>query len=158
MPRHAFLAALPVLAFSLPALAQLAPIEPSPAIADAAAAAVPAQYQPPPPPGPIPTELPGSGTSYPPPPMGAALNPAAGEPGQGYPPPPPHPVELMPTTTVPSPGFVWIDGHYNWDPTQNNYVWIVGQYMQRPHRGAQWISGRWDLQPAGWVWIDGHWS
>ena len=60
--------------------------------------------------------------------------------------------------TVPSPGFVWIPGHYNWDPDRHTYVWLVGQYVQRPRENAHWVDGRWQLQPDGWVWVDGHWE
>src|SRR5579884_3990485 len=71
-------------------------------------------------------------------------------------PPPPQPAALVPT--VPSPGFVWIPGHYNWDPDRHTYVWLVGQYVQRPRENAHWVDGRWQLQPDGLVWVDGHWE
>src|SRR5581483_1520869 len=67
-------------------------------------------------------------------------------------------VATMVLPTVPSPGFVWIPGHYNWDPDRHTYVWLVGQYVQRPRENAHWVDGRWQLQPDGWVWVDGHWE
>ncbi len=67
-----------------------------------------------------------------------------------------RPAELVPA--VQTPGFVWVPGHYNWDPVQRKYIWLVGQYVQPPREQVRWISGHWRQEPAGWVWIDGRWN
>jgi hypothetical protein len=86
---------------------------------------------------------------------------------QGYSEPAAQPVVMQPNwqpgvqpmalAPVPA-GSVWIAGHYNWDPSSNNYVWLEGQYLQPPHPGAQWVPGHWQQTPNAWVWVDGNWQ
>ena len=58
---------------------------------------------------------------------------------------------------VSTPPFEWVSGHYNWDPDENQYVWMVGQYLQLPRQHARWIAGNWRTQPNGLnVWAAGH--
>jgi hypothetical protein len=66
---------------------------------------------------------------------------------------------LQPMAAVPlPPGSIWVAGHYNWDPSSSNYVWLEGQYLQPPHPGAQWVAGHWEQTPNAWVWVDGSWQ
>ena len=64
------------------------------------------------------------------------------------------PVALVPV----APGSVWVQGHYNWDPTLQNYIWIAGEYAQPPHSNAGWIPGHWRQTPTAWIWVDGSWN
>ncbi len=142
MTRYAVLAAVPALALGAPAFADELPIADPP---EPVAPAPAVQVQPPP--VTMHTD-PATGQT-----VATMVLPTAPAPTQ---PPPPQPAALVPT--VPSPGFVWIPGHYNWDPDRYTYVWLVGQYVQRPRENAHWVDGRWQLQPYGWVWVDGHWE
>ena len=68
-------------------------------------------------------------------------------------------VQLIAVTPTMAPlGVVWIAGHYDWDPAQQNYVWVGGEFTQPPHPNAQWLPGHWSQQPNGWVWIDARWN
>jgi hypothetical protein len=84
----------------------------------------------------------------------------------GYPAPGPYvqPMDMAPQAgmqpgimPVP-PGAVWIPGHYNWDPSAGNYVWLEGQFALAPRPGAQWLPGHWQQTPTSWIWVDGRWS
>ena len=57
-----------------------------------------------------------------------------------------------------SPRTTWIPGHYEWDPSTSNYVFIEGQFVEAPHENTQWVPGRWAETPSSWIWIPGHWS
>ena len=35
-----------------------------------------------------------------------------------------------PRASAPSAGVTWVQGHYNWDPSRQTYVWIEGQYLR----------------------------
>jgi hypothetical protein len=63
-----------------------------------------------------------------------------------------------PMASAPPAGVTWVQGHYNWDPTRQNYVWIEGQYVQSPHLNAQWVPGHWMQTPTAWIWLDGRWD
>jgi len=60
-------------------------------------------------------------------------------------------------TAPPPPNTAWIQGHYNWDPARQSYVWIEGQFVQQPHLNAQWVAGHWQQTPTAWIWVDGGW-
>jgi hypothetical protein len=64
----------------------------------------------------------------------------------------------VPMVSVPPAGMTWLQGHYNWDPTRQTYVWIEGQYVQAPHQNAQWSPGHWTQTPTAWIWVDGRWN
>jgi hypothetical protein len=38
------------------------------------------------------------------------------------------------------------------------YVWIAGQYVQRPAPSANWVPGYWQQGPNGWIWTEGRWA
>ena len=65
-------------------------------------------------------------------------------------PPPPARFEQV----QPHPGFVWIDGYYQWRDDQ--YVWMAGHY-ERERRGYRWNAGRWELRGGTYVWVPGGW-
>lgn len=67
------------------------------------------------------------------------------------PPPPRH--EVRPPN--PHPGWVWHPGYNRWDGRA--YVWVPGEYVAPPYRGARWIPGHWRDTPRGHVWVEGHW-
>jgi len=62
------------------------------------------------------------------------------------PPPPPRAPELV----------EWRPGRWHWDGRE--YVWVAGEWIERPHREARWVPGHWNHRPDGfWVWVPGHW-
>jgi hypothetical protein len=68
--------------------------------------------------------------------------------------PPPPRVEEPPPP--PSSVVVWHPGHWNW--TGSAWVWVTGQYVERPRPQAAWIPGHWTQEPDGWRWDDGRWQ
>jgi hypothetical protein len=50
----------------------------------------------------------------------------------------------------------WQPGHWRW--SGDEYVWVEGRYITRPQPRAEWISGRWEQRPRGWVYVEGHWN
>jgi len=98
-------------------------------------------------------------------------------PGVGGPPiqavqPPPPPVTVQPqeppiTANIepppmreeailpaPSPGYVWIQGHWAWN---GRWVWAPGYWVLPPHPHAYWVPGHWRRHPGGWAWVPGYW-
>jgi hypothetical protein len=67
--------------------------------------------------------------------------------------PPPHVVEHP--GRAPHPGWVWVDGHHQWNGRR--YIWLHGYWVAPPYPHAVWIRGHWRHDRGGYVWIDGHW-
>lgn len=68
--------------------------------------------------------------------------------------PPPLRYEVRPA--MPAPGYVWIDGYWNW--VRGRYVWVPGVWQRPPYPGAYWSHGHWDRYPDGWYYHEGHWD
>lgn len=64
-------------------------------------------------------------------------------------PPPPRYEEV-----VVRPGFIWINGHWNWDG--GRWVWMGGHY-ERERAGYAWEPGRWEVRGGRHVWVEGTW-
>ncbi|SRR5579871_436236 len=67
---------------------------------------------------------------------------------------PPAPV-FETRVVAPGPGYVWIEGHHEWDG--NRYVWRQGYWALPPRPRAVWEAGHWSRDRRGWYWVDGHW-
>lgn len=50
----------------------------------------------------------------------------------------------------------WQPGYWQWNGQE--HLWVEGRYVPRPSPRAEWIAGRWELRPRGWVYIEGHWN
>ena len=75
--------------------------------------------------------------------------------GTEYLPPPPQPLEVGPSSPVPSPDFVWIDGNWIW--SQNGYGWQAGYWHpQRPD--MVWIPAHYVWTPRGYISTMGYWD
>jgi hypothetical protein len=82
-------------------------------------------------------------------------------------PPPPPPTAVVdsdqapppPTETVvaaPSPGYVWINGEWQWNGV--GWVWLGGRWAYPPYPNAIWVHGYWYRGPfGGWRHVQGHW-
>ncbi len=72
--------------------------------------------------------------------------------------PPPSPTS-QPQEAVPpqpSPGTIWIPGHYEY--TGAGYAWQPGQWVTPPSQGASWVPPSWQRQANGYVYVRGHWQ
>jgi hypothetical protein len=59
-------------------------------------------------------------------------------------------VETVPA--APGSGYVWVNGHYNWNGKR--YVWAGGHYERH---GGRWCGGHWRHDAQGYIWVDGRW-
>lgn len=69
---------------------------------------------------------------------------------------PAAPAENQVAGPPPSPGHVWMAGHWNSEGGQ--WKWISGHWDLPPSRSAVWISGHWVQGGSGWVWVNGAWN
>ena len=65
-------------------------------------------------------------------------------------PPPPRYVQV-----VHRPGFVWIEGRWNW--SGGRWVWMDGRY-ERERVGYVYAPGRWERRGRRHVWVEGRWD
>jgi hypothetical protein len=54
------------------------------------------------------------------------------------------------------PGFIWIEGYWNWDRTR--YVWVKGHSERLPHERAIWIAPKYERTDRGIRYEPGHWA
>ncbi|BDC53083.1 hypothetical protein F183_A53980 [Bryobacterales bacterium F-183] len=80
--------------------------------------------------------------------IGGSWGRVAPAPVRVYAPPPPPPAyyggygyNVYRRPPMPGPGFVWIDGYYNWAP-RGGYAWRPGYWAARPHPRAYWVAPR----------------
>jgi hypothetical protein len=72
-------------------------------------------------------------------------------------PPPPRQETVPPPPAYETQLAYWQPGHWTWDG--NNYLWMPGEYVQRPQPQATWIPGQWLPQAnGGYMWVEGHWQ
>ena len=67
-------------------------------------------------------------------------------------PPPPARVEVY--GYAPGPGYVWIDGFWDW---RGRYVWVPGYWGRRPHPHAVWERGHGYYDHGRYYYRRGHW-
>jgi len=65
--------------------------------------------------------------------------------------PPPEIVEVQPAR--PSPGHVWINGHWYWNGVR--YQWAGGHWENG--RGRGWERAHYERRGPGWVFVQGRW-
>ena len=68
------------------------------------------------------------------------------------PPLPPARVEAF--GYAPGPGYLWIDGFWDW---RGHYVWVPGSWVRRPHPHAVWVPGRGYYNHGRYSYRRGHW-
>lgn len=56
--------------------------------------------------------------------------------------------------TAPSPGYVWIDGYWNW--VGGRHVWVAGRW-DRGRPGYHWQAHSWVREGDGWRMRPGRW-
>jgi uncharacterized protein YcfJ len=82
-------------------------------------------------------------------------------------PPPPPPTTVVTTdqppppedemvAAAPGPGFIWINGDWQWNGV--GWIWVGGRWADPPFPGAVWVHGYWYRGPfGGWRHAHGHW-
>jgi hypothetical protein len=56
----------------------------------------------------------------------------------------------------PSPGHVWMAGHWNSEGGQ--WRWVAGHWDLPPTRSSIWVPGHWIQGGSGWAWVNGAWN
>ncbi len=67
--------------------------------------------------------------------------------------PPPPPVVGV-VGYAPGPGYVWIDGFWDW---RGHYVWTPGYWGRPPRPHAVWVPGRAHYEHGHYSYRRGHW-
>ena len=70
---------------------------------------------------------------------------------------PPAPIAERPSGERPDARAQWISGHWDWDQSRSEFVWVAGSW-QIPPAGMVWVAGRWMRDPDGWYYLPGSWS
>ena len=68
--------------------------------------------------------------------------------------PPPPPAVYGVVGYAPGPGYVWIDGFWDW---RNRYVWVPGYWSRPPRPHARWVPGRAYYNNHRYYYRRGHW-
>jgi len=66
--------------------------------------------------------------------------------------PPPRVIEVR--SSRPSPGFVWVEGAWDW---QGDWVWLPGHW-EHAERNVYWVRPRYTPEYGQWRYAPGHWS
>lgn len=69
--------------------------------------------------------------------------------------PPPPRVEIIPPAPRSAEIVAWRPGHWRWEG--GNFIWIQGEWVEKPRREVRWVPGHWVERPRGWVWVQGRW-
>ena len=56
---------------------------------------------------------------------------------------------------APTPGYVWIDGYWNW--VGDRHEWVPGHWTM-PRYGRHWVAHQWMRRGDGWYLRPGHWE
>lgn len=67
----------------------------------------------------------------------------------------PPPLRVETYGPAPGPGFVWINGYWNWGG--NNYVWVPGRWDRGPRPGSRWVDPRWEHRGNSYRFHRGYW-
>ncbi|MEZ5402475.1 MAG: hypothetical protein R2729_22560 [Bryobacteraceae bacterium] len=73
----------------------------------------------------------------------------------GYVPYAPPPLRREYRGYAPGPGYVWVNGYWNWGARA--YSWVPGRWMVPPARHTRWVPGRWVGGPRGFSFSIGFW-
>jgi len=68
---------------------------------------------------------------------------------------PPPPPRYGAVGYAQGPGFVWVDGFWDW--RGGNWFWAGGSWQRPPRAGAVWVPHRWVPAGRGYRLVRGHW-
>ena len=54
----------------------------------------------------------------------------------------------------PGPGYTWVDGYWDWDPSYQDYVWIGGRWVLPSYYDSYWVAPRF----SGSFYYPGYWA
>ena len=74
------------------------------------------------------------------------------------PPPPPLAESIPPMPPGPDGYFAWNPGHYHWGGQGAGFVWMPGNYSERPYQGSVWTMGGWTNQNGVWSYTPNSWQ
>lgn len=74
------------------------------------------------------------------------------------PPPPSLPETIPPPPPGPDGYFAWNSGHYHWGGQGSGFVWMPGNFTERPWQGSVWTNGGWTNQNGTWGYTPGNWQ
>ena len=57
---------------------------------------------------------------------------------------------------APQPGYLWINGYWNW--VGGRHVWVGGHWAAPPRPGYYWVPHAWERHDGGWRLREGHWD
>ena len=86
---------------------------------------------------------------------GLSLAGCAARAGYGYVNVPPPAAQVEVYGVAPGPGFVWVNGYWNWGGSR--YVWAPGRWQRPPRPRARWESGRWENHHGRYAYKQGRW-
>jgi len=72
-----------------------------------------------------------------------------------YLPQPPESVEVGPSSTAPSPDYIWIPGCWLWH--HGGYAWRPG-YWAAVHPDWVWVPAHYTWTPRGYIFVSGYWD
>lgn len=55
------------------------------------------------------------------------------------------------------PGYVWIEGYWQWNSFYNRYTWRHARW-QKIKQNHYWVPGFWEITPNGFFWVAGYWA
>lgn len=68
----------------------------------------------------------------------------------------PPPPQMETVFVAPGPGYVWVNGDWQWNGV--GWVWVGGRWAVPPWPGAVWVRGSWYRGPfGGWRHTRGRW-
>jgi hypothetical protein len=70
---------------------------------------------------------------------------------------PPPAVQDDVVVASPGPGYVWIAGAHEWDPSRKSYAWRAGRWEQPPHGKSAWEAGHYEMRNGHHYYRPGHW-
>jgi hypothetical protein len=56
---------------------------------------------------------------------------------------------------APGPGYVWVDGFWDW--RGGNWYWVRGYWVRPPRPRAIWVAPRWEPYGRGYRFHRGYW-
>ena len=57
----------------------------------------------------------------------------------------------------PGTGWVWIQGHWEWNVSQETWVWVDGTWEQPPEDGTAWTDPEYQDNNGDWMYVPGYW-
>jgi len=67
----------------------------------------------------------------------------------------PHVIVNRPTYN--RPGYVWVEGYWEWNVFYGRYTWQQARWI-KVKRNHYWVPGFWEITPGGFFWVGGYWE